>query len=315
LGGLWLAANLGLTPRVGWITLLQLWPLLLIAVGVDLLLARRSAIFGALVALITIGIAVGLAVTTPSLGLGQVPQARTDILTEPIAAATSAQIDLDLSVGPTSISVLEDPNLLLRAEITHLGELDFDVRGEDQKYLSLGEHGLETGLNWLNFFDQDQELAWQIELTPHLPLGLYVHGGVGDADLELDALILTEFGLDGGVGDISVDLPPSADGLHVRLNGGVGSLSVSIQPDSEVEITIEGGVGDITVVLPEQMAARIEADTGVGQLRLPARFMQVEGDQDQLIGQTGVWQTAGYEIADTRILIHFTGGVGDFIIR
>ena len=56
-----LLRNLGLVDMDIWLALLRLWPILLIAVGLDILIGRRSLSGSLLVAAITVAlIAVGL---------------------------------------------------------------------------------------------------------------------------------------------------------------------------------------------------------------------------------------------------------------
>ena len=63
LGGVFLLTNLGVISGDVWPRMLQLWPLLLVAIGIDLLLGRRSGIFAGLAVLLIFGMfAAGVAV-------------------------------------------------------------------------------------------------------------------------------------------------------------------------------------------------------------------------------------------------------------
>ena len=76
-GLVWLLQNLNLIPGWNWGTIWQLWPIFLIAIGLDLLVARRSPILGAIVALGTIGLIIALVVAGTSFGF----QRNSDVIT------------------------------------------------------------------------------------------------------------------------------------------------------------------------------------------------------------------------------------------
>lgn len=314
-GLIWLLVNIGLLSGWSWVNLWRLWPLFLIAIGLDILIARRSAIIGALVALATLALVVVLILAGGFLGYrSDRGRVITEQFSEPIGQAESAEVELDLSVGPTTVYALEDKDMLLDAEITHIGEIVFSVSGSVEKKVQLDEEQVNFDAGWFDFFNQDN-LEWNIGITPFIPVSLEIIGGVGDAELDLGSLVLDDLLVDVGVGDLRLSLPESEGIYKVRLDGGVGETDVDVARDANVTLTITGSVGDVIVNVPSNAEVRVDASVGVGDIRLPSNFEKLSGSEDNVLGESGVWETSGYEEADLRITINFDGGVGDFIIR
>jgi hypothetical protein len=314
-GVIWLMANLGMLPGWSWTSLWRLWPLFLIAIGLDLLIARRSAIVGAIVALATLALIVVVILAGGLLGYSRSSiEVITEDFSEALGVAETAEIELDLSVGPTTIYTLDDEDLLFEAEVTHIGEMEFLVSGSQTRMIRLDEEQVHVEFNWLDLVEQD-DLQWIIGITPLIPVSLQVDGGVGEAELDLGDLILEDLSINVGVGDLMLSLPGSEDVYEVRIDGGVGETEVKIARGASVILTINGSVGDVRVDIPSNAEVRVDASVGVGNVRLPSRFMQVSGADSDFIGESGVWETSGYEGADQNITINFDGGVGDFIVR
>ena len=315
LGLVWLLVNLGLLPGWNWFGLWRLWPLFLIAIGLDLLIARRSAWIGALVALATLALVLLVVLAGGLLGYSS---SRVEVVTErfseAIGSAESAEIELDLSVGPTQIYALDDGELLFDAEVTHIGVMEFSASGRQSKSIQLIQRELDFSFGLLDLVDRD-EMAWDVGITPLIPVRLEIGGGVGDAELLLEDLLLEDLVLDVGVGDLKLELPAGEEEYSVQLDGGVGQTQIGIEPGASVTLSIDGSVGDVRIDVPPDAEVRVEADTGVGDVQLPDSFRRVSGSDESFVGDSGVWETAGYSGAVVRITIVLDGGIGDFTVQ
>jgi hypothetical protein len=194
------------------------------------------------------------------------------------------------------------------------------AQGEAEKFVSLGQtSGFATEwLNPANWFHGDayRNLRWDIGLTPHAPLDLDIHGGVGKSALDLRELNLSALDVTGGVGQIELTLPTRLDKLEARVQIGVGHMIVNVPAAGALNAHIKGGVGATHIQLPPDASVRIEASSGVGNLNLAARFQRVSGDESGFgLGQRGVWETAGFSSADRQIVIYFDGSVGELRVR
>lgn len=256
---------------------------------------------------------------------------------EPIGTATSARVRLDLAAGETTVNTFDPTSdMLLEAEITHIGEIKFASSGETEKIISLSQSA-DAG-EWFRhvfaFIGTGQRLRWDVGLTPNIPVDLAINGGVGRSVFNLSALKTQAITINGGAGEVILTLP-AVEGYRAAVNGGVGKSDVTIPAGASVELalrlgtgeinleigegaavtaTINGGVGALNLTLPAGAAARIEGKAGIGDISVPAHFARVSGGGD-FLGKSGVWQTANYETAERRISIRYEGGIGALNVR
>jgi hypothetical protein len=221
---------------------------------------------------------------------------------------------LNFSVGPALIEALEGSNDLFRAEVTHLGEVEFNSSGTSRKTIQLDTRELSFNSSWFDFIDE-RELKWDVAISPEIPVELDINGGVGEARLDLSELELTGLDIDVGVGKVSIYLPATSEGYNAKIAGSVGETYIDISEGADVHLDIDGGVGEVTIKLPDDAAVRLDASIGVGRVQVPSYFRQVSGGDSDFVGEDGVWETAGFDSADRQIIINFDGGVGGLILR
>jgi len=314
IGVFWLLNNLGLLPGWSWGSLWQLWPVFLIAIGLDLLIARRAPVLGALVALVAIGLIAILVLAGTTLGINRNPDVITEQFSEALGQANSARIDLDFSLGPAFIDALVNSKDLFQAEIRHFGEAEFSSSGTSRKTILLDTTERRLQIGGLDIF-AEPDLRWEIGITPEIPIDLVIKGGVGEADLDLSKLDLTGLDLSVGVGKVMIYLPATSEGYDAKITGSVGETYIEISEGADIRLDVEGGVGEVTIKVPDDAAVRLDASVGVGRIRVPIGFRQISGGDNDLVGEAGVWESAGFDSADRRIIITFNGGVGGLILR
>jgi len=312
-GALWLLSNLGLLPAWSWGSLWRLWPLALIAVGLDMLVARRSAILGAILALAVIGLMVVAIVLGSSLNLGTPAAVQYDKLREPLDGALSASLEVDFSVGRGSLQALAGGEDLFTADIAHLGKLNYDVSGADTRSIRLSESNLESSFT-RPFDNVGDELYWDIRFSPQVPVDLELHGGVGQTNIDLRGMQPLSLTIDGGVGKVVLVLPAASERYPVVIDGDVGEIQIEIDDGAQVDLDITGGVGEVTINVPSNAAVEIDASISVGNVRVPAGYSMMSGS-DEFIGESGVWTSPGLGSGVPEISIQFEGGVGSLRVR
>ncbi|MEQ8675141.1 MAG: hypothetical protein RLP44_20555 [Aggregatilineales bacterium] len=255
--------------------------------------------------------------------IGADVEVQTASFTEPLDDAKSARVELDLSIGKTTISALDGASdNLFEADVRHVGELDYHVSGTADKQVFLGQ---KKGAN--AFFDsfkqalsklgkREQEglnLVWDIRLNPNVPLDLSIDGGMGLNKLDLSGVTLKRLEIDGGVGETHLTLPQSADGYTVDNDGGVGETTITVPENTSVKLTIDGGVGQTRIKLAEGTAARVISDGGIGDVKVPKNFKNIEKRGD-FMGRSGTWETEGYSLSSNQVEITIDGGIGSTVI-
>lgn len=322
IGAVWLLSNLGVLTGANLVVLFRLWPLLLIVVGLDLLFGRQSPLIGALIGIGAVVVIVALMLVGPSIGLaGPSLDVKLSTFSEPRGDATSAQIQLDLSVAETTVAALTDPSDLFTADVSHVGELEYSVAGETSKVISLRQEDVRAG-----FFDgpqflgplfggSTQNLYWNIGLNPDVPVELTVNSGVGNSVFNLREVQLRRFQLNSGVGTIKLQLPSVEETYDVNISGGTGAVEITVADDAAANITVHGGVGGLTIDVPDNAAVRVAGSSGIGNITVPGTYRRVSGDDSNFVGSEGAWESSNYAESSRRITIEFAGGVGGLTVR
>jgi DUF4097 and DUF4098 domain-containing protein YvlB len=190
----------------------------------------------------------------------------------------------------------------------------------------LDQVGPEIISDW---FTQSQIRA-EVGLANGVPMELDVNIGGGSAEMELSNLDLEGLKADSGSGSLTAVLPEGD--YPVDLSSGSGSITVTTGEDSELDmkvdvgsgriyitlaegnfgdIKLDSGSGSITVVVPEGVPVQLRGDTGSGSVNVPFGFMQTSGRD----GDSGTWETAGFDEAEFQLVIRFDVGSGSIRIK
>jgi hypothetical protein len=275
------------------------WPVLIIAVGLDLMLGRGSgawATIGSLVAVLVLFsvVAVGTAMVAADrsveasvipggliLGGGPV---HNESFAQPLDSAQRARVELEFGTGSLSVAAQEQPAGLADGTLAYR-------EGErvDRKFYQQGGTGYLRihGEGLAGIFDdpaaRGENRRWDLKFNPEVPMTLTVHGGVGKADLDLSQLHVTDLEMHNGIGQSEITLPQ-----HGRL-----------------QATVEGGIGKTTIVIPEGMAARIDVEKGISSINVIGNYMH----------QGNSYISPGYSMSKDRVDLKVKGGIGKITVQ
>jgi hypothetical protein len=301
-GLVWFLGNINVIPNFNPLSLLNFWPLLLIALGLDLIIGRRSPLFGLLIGLSTVASVLTILMVTPNLGwnlgMADTNQYLTERFTEPVGNATTATIEIHTASQPTQIRALNDSANLFEGEIGHAGMMSFEVSGDTDKRIILQR----TAPILIGIIFPPANLRWDIGLNPKVPLTLTYDGSSSFNNLDLAGLQLNSLVINGGSGSYTVALPSSSKPYWVKYAGTSGSMSMALPEDTTLTMCLQGGSGNMDLSLPGNAAVRLEANNnGSGSLG-SGRMPRVSGKSNE---DKGVWETNGYSSAPHKILIIF----------
>ncbi len=295
-GVMLLLSNLGYLPWESWNIVWRLWPLLLVALGIDVLFGRRS-MFGTIVSGLLILALIGGAVVVvlfaqniPGLTeLAQSPAVRIRHIEYPLGNVESAEVAIDWTSMPCHLGALRDSSNLIEGDIAYRGELIFDVNvRNDQADVMLDSH-FSGPWFWPSGFSNRENHRWDVKLSPDVSLDLTLDVGSGSCDLDLSDLQVSDLFLDVGSGSVDLALPD----------------------DSTFEAGIEGGSGSLVITLPEGVGAQVVLESGSGSFRPDERFRLVRGERDD----DGVWETDDFDTAEHTIELRIDQGSGSVRIR
>jgi hypothetical protein len=275
--------NLGVISWSVWALLVRIWPVLLIAVGIDLLVGRRSGIGAAIAAMLIIILFAGFFWTMNFTGELWDSDSVIEAIVHEQGRADEAVVHIDQDVGELLIGSLDaDDGLFVSGEVA-VGEnerLDDDFAVEEGVIdFSLSSEGQQYYPGWIFTDGPTANKIWELDFSQDVLLDLDVDTGVGRSELDLTDLSISSLDVDGGVGEVVVFLPD----------------------EGRYSVTINAGVGSIEVFVPEGVAAEIHIDSGLGDTSVIGNYEQ----------RGGVYYSEGFENADHTAIIYLDGGVGE----
>jgi hypothetical protein len=227
-----------------WFRIFSLWPVILVAIGIELLFKKTRLSFLTLISpLLFFAAILGPAFVFDSY-LGVIGGAsQTYHFSEDLdSALTEARVSVRLNAGDLVIS--SGTGTLISADLDYFerkpivtyeaSNLDssarFKVRDRERRWL-------EWNFSQGRFHGAWNRKSWEIRLTERIPIDLTVYVKTGDADLDLSGLKVR-----------ILDLDTRTSQARVRI----GNLV------DEVSARIESKASKVSVSLPEDMALRIE---------------------------------------------------------
>lgn len=273
-----LLGNLGWFRWDALLGILDLWPVAVLAVGVDMLTRGRYRVL-VIIAAIVLG---GIFYATWHGGLFGSTSTIMHTIEHDIGDAQRAEVRLDPGIATLQVGALSGGDALVRGTV----ELDRRVRLSDRFSRSGSTARLVIGTRsdrgFLRFGGH-ASAPWDLSFARGVPIDLDVDAGVGRSTLDLRALQVTDLELDGGVGVIDVTLP--ATGM--------------------VRASIDAGAGKVTVRVPRGMAASIRVDRGIGSVNVSPAFPESGNG----------YRSPGYDTATNRTELDIDGGVGSIVIE
>jgi len=305
-GAIWLLANLNIISIASLNSLLNLWPLILIVIGLNLLFGHQNPWAGAVIGALAVGAVIAILVFGPALGLPTSSATQTPLVetfTTPLGNTTSANFVLDLSSEPSDIHALNNSTDLIDAQIGHWGgTIDYSVTGNEAKSVHISQ--ISNPTNWFRFDFSFTSLKWDIGLSPRVPIDLTMDGGSGSVTADLTGLELSSLQASMGSGSSKFTLPQSKTVYQAKIDSGSGSVNISLPAATNLTLQLDSGSGSLNISLPAGAAVRVEvSDSGSGSLNLPGSLQSTGGSNTS---GTGNWQSAGYDTASSRILIQIT---------
>jgi Domain of unknown function (DUF5668)/N-terminal domain of toast_rack, DUF2154 len=272
--------NLDILPWGVWGDLWRLWPLALIAVGLDLIIGRRRPLASLLIILLVLVAGGGLILYTGFATRGDLTTYNMDV---PVGSVKSATVEIDFGMGELEVRGGANIASLASGRFEYYANrqppsADVEVSGERANLViqAADEHGFNFG-----WFGPSRAPMWSVYLNPRLPLSLKADLGVGNSTLDLESVTLTKLDVNSGTGNTTIILPI---------------------PTGNLAASIDGGVGNLVLHIPDAAEARVSVDTGVGNVTIGNRFAQ-QGEN--------VWVTSGYATAPNKLDLTVDAGVGN----
>ncbi|MCJ7625359.1 MAG: DUF5668 domain-containing protein [Anaerolineaceae bacterium] len=253
-GTLFLLGNMDYLTLGAWDTILRIWPVFLVVWGLDLLIGRRtnwSALFGILMGLVVVAGIYWLAVLNPVTHQGT----QVETITQPLKEADQANVTVEAVAGKLTVGGgAESVNLAEGSiELAKNESFEQDYSVSDGQ----GEFNLTSGSAKAYpfvFLGPANQLEWNLELNPKVPIDLESKIIVGELHTNLSKLNINDFSLETIIGKSVLYLPAHGD----------------------FEGNIKVVIGEMVIYLLEGTPLRIETDTAITSINIPDDFTRTD---------------------------------------
>lgn len=276
----------------------RLWPVILIAIGVSIVLARTPyAVLGTILAALVLGVGAGALVSVgPSVACtGNVPS---DLTTESGDFSGPASVNLDFNCGELNVA-MDDGNGWT-AGTASTGDREIVVEG-DRNSLDVSATN-EEGFNW-----DGGKQRWDIGLGSELAYDLRVSANAADASLDLSGGTFDRLEIDPNAASLSIDLSGSTVGdFDMSMNAG----SAEIQTDAETALAgrFTMNAGSFELCVPYEAALRITV--------ADSNFTFSHNLDDSGLTRSGeTWTSDAFDGADTFIDLRLEGNAASFTLN
>lgn len=286
-GVVFLLNNLGVLPWGVWETLGRLWPLFLIAIGVDLIVGRRNPLLSLLIVVAVVGAGAALVYANDGFLMGRGGVMNTP-LNVGLNGATSANVHISMDAGTLTIGGMSSNTQLAAGNLEYFGNNGAPIQNATKGQVANLELSQRNGGFNFGWFSSGKSLHWDVNLNKTVPTDLKVEQGAGNVTLDLSQLQLKSLNFDAGTGNSTVTLPSAAGYTSVDINGGVGNT---------------------TIIVPDGVLARLELNSGIGNTDVDSRF-QKQGESTYVMN--------GFSASDkskNQVDIKLDHGVGNVDIR
>jgi hypothetical protein len=204
----------------------------------------------------------------------------TEEATIPLEGATKAHIRINHGAGRLSVNSGAGPDELATGSFR--GGLDYQkTRDGDTLSVHMGVRApMQRFANPWSWWGPGRSLDWSVSLNDTIALSLDLQTGANEARIDLTDLQVTELQLQTGASSTRITLPASAGHTKAAIRSGAASVSVRV---------------------PTGVAARIQAQSGLAEVRV---------DRSRFTRMGGVYQSEDYATAENKVDIDIETGVG-----
>jgi hypothetical protein len=286
--------------------LLQLWPLILVGVGLGLILRWTPVAWlgGALVAG-TIGLMLGALVaggmqgiSTACVGLGSDDSVTTSDSGQ--ASGTSFELQVNLSCGDLTVTRAAGAEWALRAEY---GPDEPPTIVAADTSLTIGQP--DSG--GLFAFSRQTRNDWQVSLPLEaaLSVGMTLNAANGTVDVGAGSLERIQGTVNAGVLDLDLSSATTEQVAHLSLAFNFASGSLAL-PDAAMTGALELNVSALDLCVPADAEARFELESTLSSDDFSGSGLTQVGDS---------WQTSGFDTATERIDVSITSTVSSISVQ
>src|SRR5436189_985641 len=241
-----LLANVGVITSDALLRLGDLWPMLLVILGLQLILnhtlpRRQATLIGlAVSAVIVIG-AVAYATLAPATSVG----AQKVDASAQRGGLTAATLDLNYSAATVDVNAADLGDRLYQVHVDYPG-------GENPPTISLNHENGRLEIHETSSFSPFHLFGSNrrhivLALTDRIPWTIQVGGGATNLSLDLRHLQLTKLEVSGGANRTDAQLPAAKGTVMLEVSGGASNLTLRAPAETQWRIGVSGGANAVTI--------------------------------------------------------------------
>ena len=281
-----LIANYGFVPPVSVVSLVALWPVLLVLLGIDIAFSRRWPLptLGAEIAIIVAALV--LAVTQPAtLSLATFSFTGSNNCANPEPAVSAprgslASLRLTINGGAATYRITGGSTGAVDATADGTALCLSDRSGPSGSTSpTSGDIRLsQSGANFGN-------ATVTVHVANDVPLSLQLNAGAGEFLIDLHDLKVSDARLSVGASNTTIVLPHPTGDVPIRLDGGASNVTIEIPADVEARVSVAGGL------------------------------ISTSSTNPRATKNGGIIETAGYATAKDRMTVNITVGASSVTVR
>jgi hypothetical protein len=276
----------------------RLWPIILIALGISIVLARTPfAVLGTIAAAVVLGVAGG-ALITVGPGFASCGGADPTSLTtrEGTFNGSTASVDLRFNCGTLEVGLADGDGWSLRA----------GQRGGEDARIEAAGNSLSVRSADQNFVGGGGKQRWNVALGSELTYSLSIDVNAADTLLNLAGGTFSKLSLDPNAGSIALALAgASVEDLRLSLNA--GSASVTVDADSAVTGQLSANAGSMELCTAPETALRIAIGDNI--------TFSHNLDESELNQSGDTWVTEGFGDAPRKVDLRVGGNAASFTLN
>jgi hypothetical protein len=285
----------------------ELWPLILVGIGLGLVLERtRIAVVGALVVAVTSGLMGGALIATGiggtgglgACGLGNGSRPATAIPPQSGVFSGSASARIELDCGDVTVSATDAAQWTVagtgdegRAPTVTSEPSRLVVRAPERRGINLGVDGS----------------YWDVMLPRSVPTSIELSVNAGSGHVNLAGMAVPAFDLSVNAGDARIDLSGATAVQRVTASANAGSLVLLLpMPTGTLGGDLSVNAGSAKVCVPQGVAIRFRGGgDALGSTNFAARGLVKVGE---------TWTSPGFEGAGSRIDLSVSANLGSITL-
>lgn len=284
----------------------ELWPLILVGIGLGLVLQRTQiAAIGGLIVALTFGLMGGglLAGGLPraggftSCGVGAGGD-RTAFTPSRGTFGLEARVDLEMNCGDLTTGSADGTDWTVAGSAYEGRAPDVQASDSRLRVQSPEQRGVRLGVGGS---------SWSITLPRQVSLQVGLSVNAGSASLDLADMRVPVLDISVNAGDATVLAAALVESGSVDASVNAGSLGITLPvPRSDLRGSLSVNAGSIDVCAPAGVGLRIHmGEQGLGSNNFDARGLVRQGD---------TWTRPGYDSAPSRIDLNASANLGSITL-